>query len=151
MGPLQRSTCESVEVIPPWTSFQESDEPIRALSVRQPWAWLIANRWKDIENRTWPTKFRGRFLIHAGQTFDHEGLRWVRAHFPHIPLPSTFDLGGIVGVAKLVDCFAPGSDAARNASGWYMGQYGFVVAEAESLPFHRLKGRLQFFKVKGVA
>ena len=38
---------------------------IAALSIRQPWAWLIVNGYKDIENRDWPTKFRGRMLVHA--------------------------------------------------------------------------------------
>lgn len=30
-----------------------------AISIRQPWAWLILNAGKDIENRDWPTNFRG--------------------------------------------------------------------------------------------
>lgn len=38
-----------------------------ALSIRQPWAWLIINGGKDIENRDWPTKFRSRILVHAGK------------------------------------------------------------------------------------
>ncbi len=37
------------------------------LSIRQPWAWLIVNGYKDIENRTWSTRFRGKVLIHAGK------------------------------------------------------------------------------------
>ena len=35
------------------------------LSIRQPWAWLIVNGYKDIENRTWSTRFRGKVLIHG--------------------------------------------------------------------------------------
>ena len=38
---------------------------MKALSIRQPWAWLILHGGKDIENRTWATKLRGRVLIHA--------------------------------------------------------------------------------------
>lgn len=43
-----------------------------ALSIRQPWAWLVASGFKDYENREWSRsnpgrKFRGRFLIHASQ------------------------------------------------------------------------------------
>ena len=38
-----------------------------ALSIRQPWASLILNAGKDIENRCWPTKVRGRILIHAAK------------------------------------------------------------------------------------
>lgn len=38
---------------------------MKALSIRQPWAWLIANGYKDIENRSWRTNYRGPVLIHA--------------------------------------------------------------------------------------
>lgn len=38
---------------------------IKALSIKQPWASLIAHGIKDIENRTWRTNFRGRIYIHA--------------------------------------------------------------------------------------
>ena len=38
-----------------------------ALSIRQPWAWMILNAGKDIENRSWQTDYRGRFLIHAAK------------------------------------------------------------------------------------
>ena len=40
---------------------------MKALSIRQPWAWLIVNGYKDIENRTWSTDFRGRIYLHAGK------------------------------------------------------------------------------------
>lgn len=32
---------------------------MKALSIRQPWAWLILHAGKDIENRVWQTRFRG--------------------------------------------------------------------------------------------
>lgn len=38
---------------------------MKALSIKQPWASLIAKGIKDIENRTWRTKFRGRIYVHA--------------------------------------------------------------------------------------
>lgn len=38
---------------------------MKALSIKQPWASLIALGIKDIENRTWKTNFRGRIYIHA--------------------------------------------------------------------------------------
>ena len=43
---------------------------MKALSIRQPWAWLIARGVKTVENRTWATNFRGRFYIHASAKFD---------------------------------------------------------------------------------
>ncbi len=38
---------------------------MKALSIKQPWASLIAHGIKDIENRTWATKYRGTIYIHA--------------------------------------------------------------------------------------
>ena len=72
---------------------------MRCLSIKQPWAWLIVNGRKDVENRSWPTRVTGLFLVHAGKTFDRLGYDYVRRHFPDIemPLPDEFEFGGIVG------------------------------------------------------
>jgi hypothetical protein len=43
---------------------------IRALTIRQPWAALIAHDDKRVENRTWGTAWRGQLLIHAAKTAD---------------------------------------------------------------------------------
>ena len=50
----------------------------RALSIRQPWAWLILNGYKDLENRTWRTDYRGPLLIHAGMRVetDKDAVEW---------------------------------------------------------------------------
>jgi hypothetical protein len=52
-----------------------ADETMRALTVRQPWAWAIAQGIKTVENRTWTTKYRGLLAIHAGMNFDAAGAR----------------------------------------------------------------------------
>jgi len=38
---------------------------VKALSLRQPWAWAVVHAGKSIENRRWNTRYRGDFLIHA--------------------------------------------------------------------------------------
>lgn len=43
---------------------------MKALSIKNPWAWLIANGHKDVENRTWRTKYRGKVLIHVSAKWD---------------------------------------------------------------------------------
>ena len=43
---------------------------MKALTIKQPWAYLIIHGGKDIENRTWRTKYRGRILIHAAKADD---------------------------------------------------------------------------------
>lgn len=41
---------------------------MKVLTVKNPWAFLIATGIKNIENRTWRTNFRGRVLIHSAAT-----------------------------------------------------------------------------------
>src|SRR6202011_2759812 len=76
---------------------------LRALSARQPWAWLIVNGFKDIENRSRRTHHREPLLIHAGLSFDGyaEKIEWVeRKHGISVPLK--VDTGGIVGVVDVM-------------------------------------------------
>jgi hypothetical protein len=116
---------------------------MKALSIRQPWAWLIVMGFKDIENRKWPTRFRGPFLIHAGKTFDLQGYEWVISNMGlALPSPSSFDRGGIVGLAELVECLT------QHDSPWFSGPYGFVLRSAKPLPFIPLPGQLGFFDVE---
>lgn len=139
---------EVVSTVP----FPAALAPMKALSIRQPWAWLIVNGHKDVENRTWSTRFRGEFLIHAskGMTASEyedvcrflaadERLRHLNAV---LPLPKDLERGGIVGSARLVE-----TDLYLQ-SPWYMGAVGFVLRDAKPLPFRPLKGALGFFEVK---
>lgn len=113
----------------------------RALSIRQPWAWLIVHGYKDVENRDWPTRVRGRVLVHAGKKLDREGYNWLRLYHPGIPLPMADQLecGGIVGEATVLDCVDD------HDSPWFFGRYGFVLGNARPLPFHPMPGKLGFF------
>lgn len=124
---------------------------MKALSIMQPWAWLIVNGHKDIENRSWATKYRGPVLIHAGKRMDAHALAAMRlgSHpagrgtLPTMTLPSGRDLplGGIVGIAEITDCVT------KSASSWFVGEFGFVLANALPLPFMPLRGQLGFFGV----
>lgn len=49
---------------------------MKVLSVRQPWAWALIHGGKDVENRSWGTKFQGRLAIHAGRQFDMNRAEW---------------------------------------------------------------------------
>lgn len=82
---------------------------IRALTVRQPWAACIASGRKATENRRWPTKFRGRLLIHAGLGMDADALQISvsHAHMWRALKESgeiAFMRGAIVAVARVADC-----------------------------------------------
>ena len=116
---------------------------MRALSILQPWAWLIVHGPKDIENRKWSTSYRGRFLVHAGKGFDREGYVFVRATRPDIrmPAPSEFGRGGVVGMATIVDCVT------ESSSWWFNGPQGFVLTERRALPFMPWRGQLSWFQI----
>lgn len=122
---------------------------MKALSIMQPWAWLIVNGHKSIENRNWRCHYRGPILIHAGKKVD----TWARAdlwkrHHPVIggPIgfeaPETYDRGGIVGEAEIVDCVERSDDP------WFVGRFGIVLRNARPLPFRPCKGALGFFSPK---
>ena len=46
---------------------------MKVIVIRQPWAWLIVNGYKDVENRTWVTRYRGMLLIQASARFALKG------------------------------------------------------------------------------
>lgn len=139
---------------------------MKALSIRQPWAWLIvrpdltdssraaaiaSGELKDIENRTWPTRVRGRVLIHASKSMtraEYEEAQdplWSSGG-PTIKLPPFDQLqrGGIVGVTTIDACIHP----ADRTSLWHMnGAYGFHLFNTKPVPFIPCKGALQFFDV----
>lgn len=121
---------------------------MKTLSIRQPWAWLIIHGGKDIENRSWPTCFRGRFLVHAAKGMtraEYEDARDTAMHInPAIQLPAFEELarGGIVGSVELTDCIDD------SASPWFFGKFGFVLRNPEPLRFSPMSGRLGFFDVQ---
>lgn len=78
---------------------------VRALTVRQPWAWAIVHGGKDVENRTWPTSYRGRLLIHAGQALEAEARAAVETRTGRsVPAPDALVRGAVIGTVELVDC-----------------------------------------------
>jgi hypothetical protein len=116
---------------------------VRALSVRQPWAWLIVNGYKDVENRSWRTHYRGPVLIHAGANTSELSEPTIQRieHRHGIKLPREFETGGIIGVVDIVDC------RSRTGSTWHVrGNIGWVLAKPRRLTFRACKGALGFFK-----
>ncbi len=122
--------------------------PLLALSIMQPWAWLIVNGHKSIENRSWRCHKRGPVLIHAGKKLDKDAWQdlCVGSHpvngtdLPaEIDPPFGIDLGGIVGMAEIVGCITESDDP------WFVGRFGIVLCNARPLPFQPCKGQLGFF------
>jgi hypothetical protein len=77
---------------------------MRALTVKQPYAWAIVHGGKTVENRRWSTPFRGRFYLHAGVGWDRDGPGWIEREIG-IDVPRREDLlfGAIIGTVELYD------------------------------------------------
>jgi hypothetical protein len=126
-----------------------------ALSLRQPWAALLAAGLKTVEVRKWPTARRGRVLLHAARVPDERPEAWELV--PRRLLEQARLLGGIIGVADLIDClsyrsveaFAADRERHRNDPAWFSPPvlYGFVFANMNPLPFRAYPGWMRFFEV----
>jgi len=116
-----------------------------ALSIRQPWAWLVVNGHKRLENRTWETRFRGGILIHTGQRVvpgDYDLARCL-AEADGVTIPPLRQLprGGIVGRADITYVIN------YSTSHWFFGPVAFVLENAAPLPFRPLRGQLRLLPV----
>lgn len=104
---------------------------IKALSIKQPYPHHIFHDGKDVENRDWPTKGRGWFIVHAGVSRSE----LVMDNPDEVSMPR----GGIVGMARIVDCVT------EMDSRWFFGRYGFVLRDAFPVPLIPCRGQLGFF------
>lgn len=71
---------------------------MKAITIKQPFASLIANGIKEYEFRTWKTKYRGKLLIHAGKSVDKKAMEKFACYNLDYPL------GCIIGICDLSDC-----------------------------------------------
>jgi hypothetical protein len=107
---------------------------MRALSIRQPWAWAILAMGKDVENRGWSTDYRGPLLIHASKRWD--------LHVDDFDPPAELPTGGIVGVVQLVSVTLVSPSRWAQPGCWHL-----VLEDPEPLDFHPCRGRPGLFDV----
>jgi hypothetical protein len=100
---------------------------MRALTIRQPWAAAIAYADKRVENRPWPTNYRGPVLIHAGKTMDRRHGPMVAAVVRGLQL----DLGAVLAVARITDCHADDGECTPWSA---TGKFHHVLDEVTALP-----------------
>ena len=126
---------------------------MKTLTIKQPWASLIIEGGKDIENRTRRTHVRGWVLVHTGLRMDPPGMvldfcedfgvldasaeaaRMAR----DVLLRASHACGGIIGAMHISDCVED-SD-----SPWFCGPFGYVIDKVIPLPFVACRGHLGWF------
>ena len=119
---------------------------MKALSIKQPWAWLIVNGYKDIENRNRNTSVRGKIAVHASQSFDWGGYIFIKKVFPYVRMPKAdeFPSGGFVGTVEIDGV------ATRSDSPWFSGPYGYVLKNPVKTEFIPGRGMPGFFETTEV-
>lgn len=143
-------------------------EGMKALSIKQPWAWLICAGFKDIENRNWKIGRKSqhgayssyhqanfsielpcRVYIHAGKkpdNIDNEMRGFIADclnydQWQKYVAVLDFDYGAIIGEVDITDCVT------ESVSPWFVGRYGFTLANPilYEKPFP-CRGMLGFFE-----
>lgn len=142
---------------------------LMALTLDQPWAYVVAAGMKRVENRSWrpPKKLIGRpLVIHAGQRYDRVAENRILAERSAVPFFDSSEArikGRIIAVATVegyvedgggnlwsetahsrVESWLPGQGI------WFFGPFGWLLKDIVRLPPHlRLEVR-GFQRVWGV-
>lgn len=124
---------------------------MKAISIRQPYAFAICHGFKPVENREWRHSHRGPVLIHAGKlemTDQVTRVVTLIADQAKRPVGEMLALyrkhgarGAIVGRAIVTDCVD------RHPSRWFFGPFAFVMKDAEFCVPMPFRGALSFFDV----
>lgn len=124
---------------------------LKALSMYQPYAWMVANGYTTIDDRSWYTPYRGKLIIHASKKIDIHYHTYLKEILKiNIPEPEELDYGGIIAICDLTEC--------RNLSKTptitpelhaHAGQltYGFVMENIKKIPLIPYRGMAGLFEI----
>jgi hypothetical protein len=117
---------------------------VRAITVRQPWAWAIAHAGKHVENRSRPVSYRGPLLIHTGQQWSTRGDHDPRIEAAWESSESRLAVSlesAVLAVAELVDvhpdatCCRPwGESVYISSDGRRVSCWHYVLDDVRPLP-----------------
>jgi hypothetical protein len=103
---------------------------MKALSIKQPWANMIASGEKTIETRLWGTPYRGPLLIVSSKT------------------PKIAPAGCALAIAELIDCRPMTRADEREARCYvYKGAYSWKLANVRRITPFPVRGQLGLYEV----
>ena len=127
---------------------------MKVITIKQPWATLIAEGIKKVEFRTWKTNYRGELYIHAGKGIDKKAIEEFK------DLNLSYPQGQIIAKCELVDCIKidkeekeklkkENSRIYKNAiENTGKTEYGFLLKNVEKINPISAKGKLSFWEYK---
>jgi hypothetical protein len=121
---------------------------MKAVTVRQPFAWAIAAGFKEIENRSWAPRFEPGELvaIHAAVAAPAaDDVRRVQKLIGRrASLPEDYDCGAIVAVGRVAKVVT------SSRSAWFSGPLGWVLQDVTPVPDPiDCKGQLGLWNLPG--
>jgi hypothetical protein len=111
----------------------------KVLTIRQPWASLIVDGVKPVENRSWITNHRGPLLIHAGKAWSNADADDIFERFGLTLNKWDMTFGAVIGIADLVDVVD------QHKSPWFCGPYAWVLRNARPIKPIPMNGQLGLF------
>lgn len=127
---------------------------MKVITIKQPFASLIAEGFKEYEFRTWKTKYRGTLLIHAGKSVDKKAMKKFETY--NLEYPS----GCIIAKVNLTACIEIDKKARKmlkqknplvysnviKNTEWK--GYGFKIENVEKISPIPAKGKLSLWDYK---
>ena len=124
---------------------------MKVLTIKQPFASLIAEGYKEYEFRTWKTKYRGPLLIHAGLGVDKEAMKRYEK------LNLNYPKGKIIAKVNLTDCIEVDNNLKiklkeknylvyQGAINSNKKEYAFKLENVEKIEEISIKGKLSFWE-----
>jgi hypothetical protein len=135
---------------------------VKALSLTQPWGWIILHLDKRIENRSRNIgNYRGPVLLHAALrctekdwygAFEFVRDRVGSAAAGRIPHPKYLTRGAIVGRCNIIEQWGKQlpllyGDWVEQRKRWYMGAHAWLLADVQETNVVPCKGALGFWNV----
>ena len=130
---------------------------MKAISIKEPFATLIANRMKKIETRSWKTNYRGEIFIHAsGKSLAKEFL--TNDYVVDLIKDMDMNYGNIICRCNLVDCiymdeefieYIKQNPTEYNVGEYKLGRYAWVMEDIEPIYPNTAKGQLNIWNFDG--
>lgn len=105
----------------------------KAISIKNPWAFLICAGIKDVENRSWKTNYRGKVYIHVSKKPANNNY--------YFPQDSN---SRIIGSIEIIDCITNLNSPWAISGMWHWVLKNPVLFKN---PTKKIKGKLSFWTI----